>query len=774
MLSSECRVSLAHMPRASSSAWTLPALLMLAACEDIVPFPPGSGMDAAAEDAALRGDGGEADGGTTSSTGEDASVPPVDAAHLDDVGADSSTHVTCDAGGPCDADAQLGRGTLDDGGSSGPGSVAAACGQLQKEGPVLLELGRPVLETPTQILVSGDRMLTHELIGDGPPQYRWRLWDATQWTVLAESARTCDVFCPSAGALEGESLIVPGTAGLEIRASSDGRLLGTVPNALSFGLASGGGYVWTASDDTLETWSLAGTRLASHSYQQGAIFAGPTDLFVGSASGEVTTIERISPVTGESYSTTFPGGSFIDWFSDGSRFFVRESSGELAVYSTSNGRERVFPAPALPNRLSGYQLGGWGDYYWIARTGKFDNPDAPYNHFFDTAVELFSVSRPDVGVLASGSSRILFDYSATETFYGPISASSGVLHLTDRALDLRGASPREVWPPNAGSRVLALTASGATLAQGEVTDIKRVGDTSWTPLNCGAVKQIIDGNNGIWAIGLSEQILLVRMANRELLQVIPGFAQLPTALHASDSKLVVRTRSGPELYYSGPTLFSGVRSYEVATGALLTELVPPSDPAVTIKHVEVARDAARVVQQRWRGNNETHEYVITDLEGRITYASSRTSPHTIGGGEITLQHAWPFTISPSGQRLAVVRENNYSSGWNESELFGDDGASLGTFRGAARGWLDDDRLVVDVIRSAGEPGEFQQDTHLYRADGSRDNSFATPAPLRFESDGDVINVDAVTREVTPPFFAGRVNDAFVVYATRERVKVLAR
>jgi hypothetical protein len=172
----------------------------------------------------------------------------------------------------------------------------------------------------------------------GLPQH-WILWDYAAASVIATGTAGCGPTgsCPqNLIDMAGSTAVIVGPTGFEIRAASDGQVLGNIskPFVVNWMLATDGSYIATWGGTDLSAWSTSGQLLFSKSgnYGGASVFAAPNELRVAWGPAGQSVVETIAVPGGAS--TTGPqfNGLFSSWFTDGTRFITLAGSTAL-IYS---------------------------------------------------------------------------------------------------------------------------------------------------------------------------------------------------------------------------------------------------------------------------------------------------------------------------------------------------------------------------------------------------------------------------------------------------------
>lgn len=152
-------------------------------------------------------------------------------------------------------------------------------------------------------------------------------------------------------AIAGNTFVYDTGGSLQLASAIDGTVLGSITDAQGRGIATGGGYVWTASGAALSVYEADGTlRFAiAGDYSDALVLAMPDALHVfapGIAADLVTRIDAAD----ESESTIGFEGEFDGWFADAPQFWTR--AGQAYRAYDAAGVELAFEI--------GTPVHGWG------------------------------------------------------------------------------------------------------------------------------------------------------------------------------------------------------------------------------------------------------------------------------------------------------------------------------------------------------------------------------------------------------------------------------
>jgi hypothetical protein len=245
------------------------------------------------------------------------------------------------------------------------GGTATANLTLAVNGSSLVDLGHSAGVRYARLV--GSTLLTQDGVG------HWVLWNYTTGQNLVNG--TAALFNPEDSSfepypvdLEGSTIVLQTSSGLEVRASADGHVLAEIPGTFSwFRLASDGSYVCAGNASGLSAWSPAGALqfTKAGNYANALVYAAPAQVQVALGAAGTSVIETIAVPAGTSTVSPAFQGTFSSWFTDGGRFLTDlptgVSGGTVWIYSSAGVQQDI---AQLPNLL---QLGGTGNWYWTVQ-----------------------------------------------------------------------------------------------------------------------------------------------------------------------------------------------------------------------------------------------------------------------------------------------------------------------------------------------------------------------------------------------------------------------
>jgi hypothetical protein len=218
----------------------------------------------------------------------------------------------------------------------------------------------------------------------------WLLKDVTTGNTLVSGDHACGAQdCTLSGQytlvqpavdMAGSVMMDNAPSGLEIRSSSDGHVITTIPGTFSwYSLSADGSYVATGNATALAAWSTtSGQSLFSRpgNYSTAAAFATATAILVAKGPAGQSVIETVSVPNGTSSLATAFQGTFQTWFADGSHFLTTLGNA-LWTYSNASVQADLTQVSAVG------QLGGEGQWFWngsnIYKVGASTSPALTVN-----------------------------------------------------------------------------------------------------------------------------------------------------------------------------------------------------------------------------------------------------------------------------------------------------------------------------------------------------------------------------------------------------------
>ena len=597
---------------------------------------------------------------------------PVEAeAPIPDAGADST------ATGAGDASSQDGGTAADaslDGATGGGGPVVLGpCGVAPPAGvaasAVLVDLG--AVNTIAGVVQIGSRALSTD-------SGRWILWDSATREQVATGLG-------SALSAAGSVFVASGASHAEVRSLSDGGLVGTLP-VPSASLSADGSYAWHSDGAGITAWSLTGASLLSHAGDysvtsasdslgpQLLIVAAPDELRVARGPAGNDVVEYFAVSSGAESVQPF-AGSFRTWAFDGTNFYTTEASPDASAQETV----RVYGAHATllatDVLTSTSDLAGMAGYYWTA-TGQVSLASDP-NYLGPV-----------------GPVTVYFPNVSEQT----VAWSSSVAPATGQTIETirrfrGGNSSEDVTLPPGFDADRPFSAAATSWAAGGSRGLLYEGAGGY--LGCGQAIDVAGSSAGTVAVSTAMgDVLVFDSATRTLVSRVQGgygavsLSSAGTVLAGADA---TRVRS-----FTVPGL-SPLPSFQAARFSLAS-----GGTALGYGEGTTAATCSRAVA------------LLSGADaGASLFADTGRCPVPL--------------VSPSGGRFAAT--NLYPSA--SSMTFLAEGTSfVAGVPGYAKGWIDDDHLLVQTYTNATVPNDASYGAGAYAGTVIYDhqgNALSTPA-----------------------------------------------
>jgi WD40 repeat protein len=219
------------------------------------------------------------------------------------------------------------------------------------------------------------------------------LWNAQTGAKIHTATLPCNN-CGGRIALAGSIAVFRSASGFQLRASSNGALLGSVafssPNSW-WHLAADGSYLAAGDDNSVRVWSTAGALLFNRAgnYSAAKAYAAAGELRIGNGAAGANVIEKVAVPSGTATLTPTFQGVLNAWFHDGERFLTNVGT-TVWIYSREAVQQELVSLPLAA------RLGGLGNWYW--NTG-FDGSGLTLYAVGSNATETasYSVSKTVVG-----------------------------------------------------------------------------------------------------------------------------------------------------------------------------------------------------------------------------------------------------------------------------------------------------------------------------------------------------------------------------------------
>ena len=509
---------------------------------------------------------------------------------------------------------------------------------------ILLELGHA--SNIKAVRFEGGRVLSEDWTG------HWVFWNYTSGAVLAsgDGALATDLFD-----MAGQTVVVSGT----IRALSDGHVL-SIPaptNPAWEKLASDGSYICFGSNLGLSVYTPAG-QLAVFKpgdYSPAQVFAAPGDVLVALGPAGQNLIESISTVDGTSTVGPAFSGQFNSWFVDGTRFLTNLSN-TVWVYSNIGVQQAVVVLPSI------FGLTGQGNWIWTyggsTSSAPLDiypigsqTPSLSFNNVFSLVIP----SGTTIGILASGQGQVsVIDLSGptlTQTSYTVPIAELGLY-----------GQPTQAYAAISTSQWIVGNAHGVLFDGASLSSTPRY-------FGQGAAWSIAGSSSSV-AISTAIGGISVFDPYQSTLEKTINFSSGKLALSSDGSVLGAYANANDSQYEPDRTLnFYSLPSGNVISSFPYTEQL--STPFLT--DFTLATSGTTI--------------------GEVIGSARRVT--SITGGPVIWSdtgNSTPILLSPDG--TLVAEYNLAQSNVSVTNIF-KNGSLVTAVPGAAVGWIDNDRLLVN-------------------------------------------------------------------------------
>jgi hypothetical protein len=412
----------------------------------------------------------------------------------------------------------------------------------------LLDLGHTGLVSFARF--SGSSLLTQD--GGG----HWILWNYTTGQNLA-SGNSLLVYpqgnpIPVQPDLEGSTVVIQTSTGLEVRAAADGHVLSELATTPSWWrLASDGSYLCAGDASGLTVWSPAGSVLFTRSgdYSKAVAFASPNQIQLAQTPAGANVIQTLTVPSGASTTGPAFSGQFQSWFLDGGRYFTALNN-TVWVYSNASVQEDLASLPTLVG------LTGQGNWYW---TG---------------GLTLYAVGSKGTATSTYAIIEGPFPSPATHSVAFVLAASTS-LPLQITLLDLSGAAPSTttVTTPSDNGVTAYAASSATTWIVGDGTGLLFDGASPLANpryLDYGAANAIAGSTANAVIATASGRILIFDAATLSLQRTIDRQAW---QLAESADGTVLAAASGAPLSTTDPL---AITIYSLPGGTVSSTFVTPS------------------------------------------------------------------------------------------------------------------------------------------------------------------------------------------------------
>ena len=448
----------------------------------------------------------------------------------------------------------------------------------------------------------------------------------------------------------GQVAVIATSSGLQVYATSSGRLLFTIPNPGWWKLATDGSYIATGTASALTVWSPAGQVELTRGgdYHKAVAFAAPAQIQMSNGPSGANVIETVSVPSGAfSVSPAFQGG-FSGWFQDGESFFTTLQPA-VWIYSKAGILRSVMSLPSLAN------LGGAGNWLWS------------YTEYPDYALRIYSIgSANPVATYSVG-----FDPTVVNggTFIGVLGNTYPTQSTNFSKLfvvDLTGAAPSE------------------TVYDLSLTSLAGISSKNW--VGGGEYGSVLDGSNlpaspryfGYGAVlgmaGNSNQVVLSTSIGKTLLFDTQG----PNKVAEFDIPAGTLSMSSDGTLLAAAV--NGLSVYSLPSGTLLSNFPHSNDVLFTFS-LSGSGTALGQTTGVYSNENWSYQRQVTGISGSPLIWSD-TGFNT------------PLLLSPDGTTIGADTSPITFFNASSTTLLVKNGSVVSAVNGYGEGWIDNSRILV--------------------------------------------------------------------------------
>jgi hypothetical protein len=534
----------------------------------------------------------------------------------------------------------------------------------------------------------------------------WILWNYASATLIASGNSGCGINGNYSCSLGGSSqlevavntavIVIP--TGLEVHATSDGRILTTIAaSGAWWKLATDGSYLVVGSSTSLTAWSTAsGQALFARAgdYSRAIAFAAPGQVLVGAGPAGANVVESVSTANGASTLGPQFNGTFSAWFVDGGNFLTTAGSTDL-IYTSAGVQQGAITS--VTSALSGQGNWVWSvsqgtmNIYPAAGTTASTSPTTTYT--------LGGLATPSISGMTVGFFDAASNTASIINFSGAAPARADYTSAVLSHAGAYAAVSAAQWLVGTQSGVLV---DGATLGG----TVRQFGlGQAWS----------MAGGTDRFAIATgSGNILYFNSTTLAQEGQIPFYAS--KIVLSADGTLLVAQGAGSD--YGQDT----VQVYALPAGTLLYTWSYPSNTIVSAPRADIELSASGAVL----GQVQVTNLSSTDTIGTdVLQASAPTGGSQVFSTSFTptsnLELVAPtLRLSPDGTLIvysvAGWPVNYLGSGIPGTNLL-QNGSLVTAFSGLGIGWLDNSRLLVNNYTSDARLNVSYSGCALYGPDG---------------------------------------------------------
>jgi hypothetical protein len=504
---------------------------------------------------------------------------------------------------------------------------------------VLQELGHAT--TVSALRTAGDAVLSEDVSG------HWVLWNYTSGQIVTSGDGGSGQID-----LAGQVAVIGTASSIQILSATDGSVMGSIPSAAWWLLATDGSYLCTGSTTALTIWSTAGMQESTHAgdYHAAVAFAAPAHVQVALGAAGSSVIETISvPSATSSVSPQFLG-TFSSWFTDGQRFLTANSnSNQVWTYSHAGVQQAAVTLPSVNG------ITGQGNWIWTLPSDLV-GPLQVYAVGATTPTSSFAVSwDPNLPPTASG--LFMGNVGGSEIDVVDLSGTTPTLTKYNAPTDAIGG------PPYAS----AFAASSATqwvgsYSTGEIFDGASL---SATPRYF--------GYGAIQGIAATPNLVALSTSTGKILLLDPTGATAPASIDFWAGPVALSTDGTVLAADSGWAATSSVN--ELNFYSLPSQKTIATFPGASGFTMSASGNAFGSVA-------DTYTRSVSDLTDKVIWSDS---------GSVA-----PLSLSPDGTLIAAPNftpDSVTGCAPPATNLY-KNGTLVATLPAYAEGWIDNDHLLT--------------------------------------------------------------------------------
>jgi hypothetical protein len=480
---------------------------------------------------------------------------------------------------------------------------------------------------------------------------------------------------------------VPG--GVEVRSTTDGHVLATLPGSFAwYRLASDGSYVCAGSTTSITAWSPTGQTLFAQQgdYSKAKIYAAPAQVLIALGAAGPSVVESISIPTGASTLTPAFQGAFAAWFADGGRFLTTQGN-VIWTYSDAAVQQDITQVSSVVT------IGGQGNWLWTYVNG--------------------SVSIYQVGASATAAFSQNFGVDSLPVSSGNMLTvlGFGTVQLTN--IDLSGAMPVATgYSVPIGSLSAFTTIPGGAWVVGNADGVLFDGAT----LAAGQPRYLTLGS--AWSIAGGTDFFSIATASGQIFSYDATTNALVNTLSFSSSELVASATGA---------VLAAAPSVEDPQSPPSTALNVYSLPSGNILNTLTYTGSSTAIPMSLSADGTVLAAPLANTSGCSAEALDLTSSAILWCGTATAYGR--VLLSPDGTLVASSVVATSAQPTPGSNIY-KNGALVGAVPALAVGWLDNSRLLANHYDPG--PATYNGMATIYDSLGNSESTFALPEFVHLE------------------------------------------